>query len=149
MTQSFGNEYETPLGASTTSLDAARLWELIQAGRGLVAELDIDRVIGELLDVARRVTGKRYAAVGILDERRIELERFITRGIDPDRDRAIGDLPRGRGILGLLIQDPSRYGSRTSESTRGPMASRPDIRRCTAFSACPSSSATRPSATST
>ena len=106
MAQLSGNESESPLGGPSTSLDAARLWELIQAGRGLVAELDIDRVIGELLDVARRVTGARYAAVGILDERRTELERFITSGIDPDRHRAIGDLPRGRGILGLLIQDP-------------------------------------------
>ena len=56
--------------------------------------------------MARRVTGARYAALGVLDERRTELERFITRGIDPDGHRAIGDLPRGRGILGLLIQDP-------------------------------------------
>ena len=106
MAQSSGNESESPLGASTASLDAARLWELIQAGRGLVAELEVEHVIGELLDVARRVTGARYAALGILDERRTELERFITRGIDPDGHRAIGDLPRGRGILGLLIQDP-------------------------------------------
>ena len=106
MTQLSGNESDSPLGSSGTSLDAARLWELIQAGRGLVAELDLERVIGELLDVARRVTGARYAALGVLDERRVELERFITRGIEPDRHRAIGDLPRGRGILGLLIDDP-------------------------------------------
>ena len=100
MAQSSGNESETPLGRPSASLDAARLWELIQAGRTLVAELDIERVIGELLDVARRVTGARYAALGVLDEHRTELERFITRGIDADRHRAIGDLPRGRGILG-------------------------------------------------
>jgi two-component system, NarL family, sensor histidine kinase DevS len=106
MTQLSGNESDTPLGTSGTSLDATRLWELIQAGRGLVAELDVERVIGELLDVARRVTGARYAALGVLDERRAELERFITRGIEPERHRAIGDLPRGRGILGLLIEDP-------------------------------------------
>ena len=99
-------ESEGALGPTTSPLDAERLWELIQVGRGLVAELDMDRLIGELLDVARRVTGARYAAVGILDERRTELERFITRGIDPELHRAIGDLPRGRGILGLLIRDP-------------------------------------------
>jgi signal transduction protein with GAF and PtsI domain len=52
------------------------------------------------------VTGARYAAIGILDEKRTELERFVTRGIDPELHRAIGDLPRGRGILGLLIDDP-------------------------------------------
>jgi len=91
---------------ASTALEAPRLWELIQAGRRLVAELDPERLFSELLDVARRVTGARYAALGILDERRSELERFITRGIDPERYREIGDLPRGRGILGLLIQDP-------------------------------------------
>ena len=31
---------------------------------------------------------------------REELERFVTAGIDPETHRAIGDLPRGRGILG-------------------------------------------------
>jgi signal transduction histidine kinase len=105
MPESFRDEPEA-LASPAPTLDAPRLWELIQAGRVLVAKLDVDRVIGELLDVARRVTGARYAAVGILDERRSELERFITRGIDQEAHRAIGDLPRGRGILGLLIQDP-------------------------------------------
>jgi signal transduction protein with GAF and PtsI domain len=106
MQQPLGKESEVGAGATSSSLDAGRLWELIQVGRSLVAELDMERLIGELLDVARRVTGARYAAVGILDERRTELERFITRGIDDDLHREIGDLPRGRGILGLLIADP-------------------------------------------
>jgi signal transduction histidine kinase len=106
MPQSSGKDFEAARGTTTASLDADRLWELIQAGRGLVAELDMERLIGELLDVARRVTGARYAAVGILDQRRTGLERFITRGIEAERHRAIGDLPRGRGILGLLIEDP-------------------------------------------
>src|SRR5262249_12286908 len=34
-----------------------------------------------------------------------ELERFVTYGIDPEVHSAIGELPRGRGILGVLIQD--------------------------------------------
>ena len=82
-----------------------------------MAELDTERVIGELLDAARRVTGARYAALGILDEGRTELERFITRGIDADRHRAIGD-PRGRGILGLLIADPQLRLSDLGEHPR-------------------------------
>jgi hypothetical protein len=92
--------------APAESLGAERLWALIQAGRGLVAELDLDRVINRLLEVARRVTGARYAALGVLNERRSELERFVTLGVDADIRREIGDLPRGRGILGLLIEDP-------------------------------------------
>jgi signal transduction histidine kinase len=87
-------------------LDDLRLRRLIDAGRALIAKLDVDAVLQQLLDVAREVTGARYAAVGVLDDRRQELERFITAGIDPETHRAIGDLPRGRGILGLLIEDP-------------------------------------------
>ncbi|HEU4702951.1 MAG TPA: GAF domain-containing sensor histidine kinase, partial [Conexibacter sp.] len=44
--------------------------------------------------------------LGVLDESRQALARFVTRGIDPQTHRAIGDLPHGRGILGLLIQEP-------------------------------------------
>jgi signal transduction histidine kinase len=106
MAEQPGKQFDASSPSSVTTLDAERLWELIQAGRGLVAALDLESVISELLGVARRVTGARYAALGVLDERRQELERFITSGIDSDRHRAIGDLPRGRGILGLLIQDP-------------------------------------------
>jgi signal transduction histidine kinase len=91
---------------SESALDELRLRRLIDAGRGLIAQLDVDSVLQQLLDVAREVTGARYAAVGVLDRNREELERFITAGIDPETHRAIGDLPRGRGILGLLIADP-------------------------------------------
>jgi two-component system, NarL family, sensor histidine kinase DevS len=88
------------------TLDQNRLRRLIDAGRSLVSELDLDVLLERLLAVAAEVTGARYAALGILDEDRRELERFLTRGIDPEHHRAIGDLPRGRGILGVLIDDP-------------------------------------------
>src|SRR4051812_24746054 len=44
--------------------------------------------------------------MGILDPAKTNLERFVTRGIDAEGHRRIGDLPRGRGVLGLLITDP-------------------------------------------
>ncbi len=75
-------------------------------GRALVSELDLESVLERVLGVARELTGAHYAALGILDERREALERFITQGIDPATRRRIGDLPRGRGVLGLLIDDP-------------------------------------------
>jgi two-component system, NarL family, sensor histidine kinase DevS len=56
--------------------------------------------------VACELTGARYAAIGVLDERREELERFITRGIDEEARQEIGALPRGQGVLGTLIHDP-------------------------------------------
>src|SRR6187551_2302998 len=87
-------------------LDELRLRRLIDAGRVLIANLDVEAVLEQLLDVARAVTGARYAAVGVLDESRQALERFVTAGIDPATHRAIGELPTGRGILGVLIDDP-------------------------------------------
>ena len=88
-------------------LDEARLRRLIDVGRGLLAQLDPEAVLDQVLETAREITGARYAALGILDRDRRELERFITRGIDAETHRSIGDLPRGRGILGVLIDEPS------------------------------------------
>jgi signal transduction histidine kinase len=87
-------------------LDAQRLKRLLDLGRSLVSELDLDVVLDRVLEVASELTGARYAALGILDERRTELDRFLPRGIDEPTHRAIGDLPRGHGILGVLINDP-------------------------------------------
>jgi signal transduction histidine kinase len=83
-----------------------RLGRLIEVGRSLVSERDLETLLAQVLDVARELTGARYAALGVLDESRQSLARFVTRGIDAKTHRAIGDLPHGRGILGLLIQEP-------------------------------------------
>jgi signal transduction histidine kinase len=88
------------------ALDSHRLQRLIDVGRVLVSELDPELVLNRVLEVARELTGARYAALGILDERRESLERFVTLGIDEQTRGAIGDLPRGRGVLGILISDP-------------------------------------------
>lgn len=87
-------------------MDEPRLRELIDVGRSLVAELDPEVIFRKVLEVASELTGARYAALGVLDEDRHELERFITHGIDEEARRAIGNLPRGRGVLGLLIEQP-------------------------------------------
>lgn len=88
------------------ALDEPRLRELIEVGRSLVVELDPEIVFRKVLEVACELTGAGYAALGVLDDDRHELERFITYGIDEERRRAIGSLPRGRGVLGLLIEQP-------------------------------------------
>jgi signal transduction histidine kinase len=93
-------------GYDSSALDEPRLRELIDVGRSLMAELDPEIVFRQVLEVASELTGARYAALGVLDEDRHELERFITHGIDGAGRRAIGNLPRGRGVLGLLIEQP-------------------------------------------
>src|ERR687897_2607877 len=89
------------------TLDEKRLAALLEAGRGLVAQLEVDAVLEELLRVACELTGARYAAIGVLDADRRRLERFITRGIDAADRELIGDLPRGHGVLGELIRNPA------------------------------------------
>jgi signal transduction histidine kinase len=88
------------------TLDQGTLRRLLEAGRSVVAERELEGVFARLLDVARELTGARYAAIGILDEARETLADFITAGIVPNAHRLIGNLPRGRGVLGLLISNP-------------------------------------------
>ena len=87
-------------------LEERRLRELLEVGRALVSELDLDALLRRVLDAAHGLTGARYAALGVLDASRTELDRFVTVGIDEQTHRAIGDLPRGRGVLGELIRNP-------------------------------------------
>jgi two-component system, NarL family, sensor histidine kinase DevS len=88
------------------ALDEPRLRQLIDVGRRLVAEFNPEIIFGRVLEVACELTGARYAALGVLDDDRLTLERFITHGIEEKTRREIGDLPRGRGVLGLLIEQP-------------------------------------------
>jgi signal transduction histidine kinase len=87
-------------------LDERRLRRILEIGRTVVSELDLEAVLQRVLEEARDLTGARYAALGVLDDDKDELERFITLGASPEMHRRIGDLPRGRGVLGILIRDP-------------------------------------------
>jgi signal transduction histidine kinase len=92
--------------ASVGSLDQRHIERLLDVGRGLVSELDQERVLHQVLEAARDLTDARYAALGVLDDAKRELERFLFVGIDEETRAAIGPLPRGHGILGELIRDP-------------------------------------------
>jgi GAF domain-containing protein len=88
------------------TLEVDRLRQLIALGPALVSELDLDVLLNRLLETACSITGAMYAAIGILDKERQELERFVTIGISQEQERTIGERPRGRGVLGVLIHDP-------------------------------------------
>jgi signal transduction histidine kinase len=89
-----------------TSSEELWIRRLLDVGRELVTELDLGVVLDRVLQTARETTGARYAALGILNEQRSELEQFLTSGMEEETKRAIGDLPRGRGVLGALIEHP-------------------------------------------
>jgi signal transduction histidine kinase len=91
---------------ASTRLGEERLRRLLQVGRKLVTELEVEALLHHVLDTARELTGAQYAALGILDEDKQELERFLFIGIDEQMRRQIGPLPRGHGVLGELIRRP-------------------------------------------
>ena len=78
---------------------------LLEAGLTLASELSLPVVLQRIVDLAAQVTEARYGALGVIGESG-ELVEFITTGLSARQRRAIGALPRGRGILGLLIQEP-------------------------------------------
>jgi signal transduction histidine kinase len=83
-----------------------RRWRrLIDAGIAVSSELTLDGVLQRIVETAAELTSARYAALGVIDRSGVALERFLTAGIDPETHERIGDLPRGRGILGVLIRD--------------------------------------------
>jgi signal transduction histidine kinase len=86
---------------------ADRLQGLLQAVVSIGSQLDIADVLREIVATAAEVADAKYAALGVLDpdaERR--LSEFITVGFDEEQRRLVGDLPHGRGVLGLLIDEP-------------------------------------------
>src|SRR5215211_3977161 len=95
-----------PVVPEDSALSVEQFRRLVELGHDVVAELDLSAVLRRVIETARELTGARYGALGVLDARRRELEQFITSGVDEPTHRAIGDLPRGRGVLGVLIEDP-------------------------------------------
>jgi signal transduction histidine kinase len=85
--------------------DEDRLRALFSATLALNSELSLDSLLQRLVETAAALTGAQYAALGVIDESGTGLERFVTTGVDAETYAAIGDLPRGRGILGVLIHD--------------------------------------------
>ena len=83
-----------------------RLRRLIDVGRSLVSEFELEAVLERVLEAAIELTGAKYAALGVLDETKTRLARFLTRGLDAETRELIGDPPHGRGVLGVLISDP-------------------------------------------
>jgi signal transduction histidine kinase len=85
--------------------DEGRMRALVELGLAITSELSLDALLQRVVEAAAELTGARYAALGVIGPTGTQLERFLTTGIDPATHAAIGELPRGRGILGVLIKD--------------------------------------------
>lgn len=84
-----------------------QLRALVDTGIGLSSELDLDQLLQRLVEAAPALTGARYAALGLVDRQRGALTKFVTTGFDEATAAQIGDPPKGRGVLGLLIGEPA------------------------------------------
>jgi signal transduction histidine kinase len=91
-----------------TSPDADALGAVDEAVRAIAGVLAVEDVLQLIVDRVRDLVDARYAALGIAapDGR---IEQFITSGIDRETRAAIGPLPRGRGLLGLIIREGRSY----------------------------------------
>jgi two-component system, NarL family, sensor histidine kinase DevS len=90
---------------ATKTAQPHKLRRLIDAGIALSSELSLDSLLQRIVEAAAELTEARYAALGVIDPAGRGLERFLTTGIDEETHRAIGELPRGRGVLGVLIRE--------------------------------------------
>lgn len=78
---------------------------LLEAVLAVGADLELADVLETIVTSACSLVGARYGALGVIGEEH-ELVEFVHEGIDEETVRQIGHLPRGHGILGLLIQEP-------------------------------------------
>ena len=90
---------------STEAAPIDRLRRLVDVGIALSSELSLEALLRQLIETAVELTGARYGALGVIDRLGTGLEQFITVGIDAELQATIGELPRGRGILGVLIRE--------------------------------------------
>jgi signal transduction histidine kinase len=102
-------------------MDERVMAALDAAVRGIAEVLDLERLLQLIVDQVRDLADAKYAALGIVDQEGV-IQRFITSGLSHEERERIGELPRGKGLLGLIIRenrsfrirdigsDPRRYG---------------------------------------
>ena len=86
--------------------DPQRLSRLVDAVLSIGSDLSLPDVLRRIVEAAVGLVDARYGALGVLDERGHGLSEFVNVGLTEDQVAAIGPLPEGHGILGLLIVDP-------------------------------------------
>ncbi|MFQ6027153.1 MAG: GAF domain-containing protein [Dehalococcoidia bacterium] len=77
---------------------------LYQAIWSLTSELSLEVVLQKVADLSRALVGAAYSAIGVLGDEG-KLRQFITSGIDPEARRRIGNLPEGKGVLGVVLRE--------------------------------------------
>jgi signal transduction histidine kinase len=86
--------------------DPERLRALLAAVLAVGSDLSLPAILRHIVESAVALLDARYGALGVLDTAGEALSEFVNVGMSPEQIAAIGHLPEGHGILGLLIVDP-------------------------------------------
>ena len=97
----------------------SQIVRLLESGVLLRFDRTLDETLQHIVDAARVVIGAKYAALAVLDEDG-QLSRFFYSGLSEEEARRIGELPKGRGVLGLIIEEGKPL--RLSDVTKHPKA---------------------------
>jgi two-component system, NarL family, sensor histidine kinase DevS len=82
-----------------------RLSPLLRAVVGIGSDLDLRTTLPQIVISACQLADARYGALDIIGPDRTLIE-FVTDGVTASEHQVIGDLPTGRGLLGLVIDEP-------------------------------------------
>ncbi len=99
---------------------SVRLRALYQAGVHITSDLSLSAVLQHVVEASREVVDARYGALAVLDQEG-KIADFITSGLSPDQRAAMGDPPRGRGLIGHVISTRAPY--RTANMLADPLSS--------------------------
>jgi signal transduction histidine kinase len=97
------NELHTREQASNRAQQ--RLTALLDAVMAVTADLELADVLTRIVHSACELVDAKYGALGVLGPDGEHLVEFVTQGITQGEREAIGDPPRGHGVLGLLIHE--------------------------------------------
>ena len=86
--------------------DPVKLRRVLEATLLLEKDVELPALLGHVVDEARALTGARYGAIGILDDRREAIAEFLTVGIEAGVEGTMGPRPTGRGVLGAVLRQP-------------------------------------------
>jgi len=95
----------TTTGADPSNVEP-RVEALLDAVLTVASGLELETVLSRVVHAACDLVGARYGALGVLDEDGERLAAFLHEGMDAAQVAAVGELPSGEGVLGLLISDP-------------------------------------------
>jgi len=93
--------------------------KLLESGVLLRFDRTLDETLQHIVDAARVVIGAKYAALAVLGEDG-QMSRFFYSGLSEEEAKKIGELPKGRGVLGLIIEEGKPL--RLNDVTKHPKA---------------------------